>query len=172
MMENQGVFHGRRSFMRARPPVGPFPKGVFKYIILQYLKDRPQHGYEIIRALEERFHGLYVPSAGTIYPRLQMLAEHGYVTATEQEGKKVYAITGEGLKFLAEHAELGQTINNHLNEWFNPEHIDDRKKTMLEFGRLTELFMWKVRQMDSTKLEHLREVLSRAYQDIEDMSKE
>ncbi|MCJ7743765.1 MAG: PadR family transcriptional regulator, partial [Dehalococcoidales bacterium] len=74
------MFTGYPFSVRSQP-AGPFRRGVFKYIILQYLKDKPSHGYEIIRALEERLHGLYVPSAGTIYPRLQMLEERGYVTS-------------------------------------------------------------------------------------------
>ena len=50
-----------------------FEKGDLKYVILNLLKDKPSHGYEIIRAMEELFHGLYTPSAGSVYPTLQML---------------------------------------------------------------------------------------------------
>ncbi len=49
-----------------------FEKGDFKYILLDLLKEKPSHGYEIIRALEDRFHGFYVPSAGSVYPTLQL----------------------------------------------------------------------------------------------------
>ena len=157
-------------FGRSRPE-GPFRRGVFKYIILQYLKDRPSYGYEIIRALGERFQGLYVPSAGTIYPRLQMLEERGYVTSVEQDGKKVYTITDEGRYFLTEHSELEQEIKEHLNDWVNPENTDDRRKTMFEFGRLAELLRWEVRKMDSGKLGRVREVLLGAYEDIGDILK-
>jgi DNA-binding PadR family transcriptional regulator len=164
------MFAGRHFASRPRTPPGPFQRGFFKFIILQYLRDKPHHGYEIIRALEERFHGLYSPSAGTIYPRLQMLEEGGLVTSIEQDAKKVYAITDEGLKFLSEHGDLEQEINDHLNEWFNPDNIDDRKKTMLEFSKLAELFMAKVRKMDSPELERMREILARSCRDIEDIS--
>ena len=166
------MFAGRHFNTRSRTPPGPFQRGVFRYIILQYLKDKPHHGYEIIRALEERFHGLYSPSAGTIYPRLQMLEEGGLVTSIEQDGKKVYAITSNGLMFLTENSHREQEINDHLNEWFNPDNIDDRKKTMLEFGKLSELFMGQVRKMDLAKLGQMRGILTRAYRDIEDISKE
>ena len=166
------MFAGRHFNTHSRPPPGPFQRGVFRFIILQYLKDKPHHGYEIIRALEERFHGLYSPSAGTIYPRLQMLEEGGLVTSTEQDGKKVYAITGEGLKFLSEHNKQEQEINDHLNQWFNPDNIDDRKKTMIEFSKLAELFMGKVRKMDSAELERMREILARSCREIEDITKE
>jgi DNA-binding PadR family transcriptional regulator len=166
------MFAGRNFYPRTKPPAGPFRRGVFKYIILEYLKDKPQHGYEIIRALEERFHGLYSPSAGTIYPRLQRLEEIGLVTSIEQDGKKIYAITEEGLSFLSENSELEQAINDHLNDWFSVDNTDDMKKTMLEFGKLAELFRWEVRNMDSNKLGRLRDVLSRTCTHIENLSKE
>lgn len=153
-------------------PEGPFRRGVFKYIILQYLRDGPSHGYEIIRALGERFHGLYMPSAGTIYPRLQMLEERGYVTAIERDGKKVYTITDEGRRFLAEHSELDQEINDRLNDWRNPQNTDAIRETMREFGRVAELLSWEARKMDSEKLGRVRAALSRAYADIEDTLKD
>ncbi len=83
-----------------------FRKGDFKYLILDLLKDKPRHGYEIIRELEERFHGFYSPSPGVVYPTLQYLEEMGYVTSKEQDGKKVYTITDEGLKHLAEEKDI------------------------------------------------------------------
>ncbi|OGO36885.1 MAG: hypothetical protein A2147_11640 [Chloroflexi bacterium RBG_16_57_8] len=148
---------------------GPFQKGVFKYIILQHLKERPGHGYEIIRALEDRLHGLYVPSAGTIYPRLQMLESGGFVTAVEREGKRVYSITGEGLRFLAENEELGQAIEDRLRAWANPENAEARRRTMREFQRIADVLRFEVRRMDSSKLERARDVLSRAHQEIQDI---
>ncbi len=65
-----------------------FERGDIKYVILDLLRERPSYGYEIIRALEERFGGLYTPSAGTVYPTLQMLEEMGYVTSSQSEGEK------------------------------------------------------------------------------------
>ena len=50
-----------------------FKKGDLKYVILDIVKDYPVHGYDITTVLEERFHGLYSPSAGSIYPILQFL---------------------------------------------------------------------------------------------------
>ncbi len=165
------MFH-RRSFSTQPQPEGPFRRGAFRYIILQYLKDKPSHGYEIIRALRERFHGLYLPSAGTIYPRLQILEERGYVTSEERDGRKVYTITDEGRRFLAEHSDLEQEINQRLNEWRNPLNTDAIRKTMREFGRLADLLSWEARKMDSEKLGRVQEVLSRACEDIENISKD
>ena len=148
---------------------GPFQKGVFKYIILQHLKEKPAHGYEIIRALEDRLHGLYVPSAGTIYPRLQILESGGYVTSVESEGRKVYSITDIGLSFLAENEQLGKAINDRLNVWASPENAESRRRTMREFHRVADALGWEIRRMDTSKLERVREVLAKAHRDIMDI---
>ena len=148
---------------------GPFPKRGFKYIILQYIKDHPSHGYEIIRALEDRFQGLYVPSAGTIYPGLQILERDGLVAAVEREGKKVYSITPEGLRYLEDHADLGKAIDERLNAWASPEYADARRRAMREFFRVADVVRWEVRRIDAAKLERMRAVLARAHQEIEDI---
>jgi len=80
-----------------------FEAGEMKYVILRLIKEKPRHGYEIIKALEERMSGCYTPSAGTIYPTLQLLEDQGFVRAVETEGKKIYHITPEGERFLEEH---------------------------------------------------------------------
>ncbi|MDM4777954.1 PadR family transcriptional regulator [Micromonospora sp. b486] len=70
-----------------------FSHGRLRLYLLKLLDDGPKHGYELIRLLEERFLGLYAPSAGTIYPRLQRLEAEGLVTHTAAGGRKVYEIT-------------------------------------------------------------------------------
>ena len=76
-----------------------FKKGDMKYVILELVKDKPSHGYEITQAMEDRFHGLYSPSAGSVYPVLQLLEDMEYVTSNLMDGKKVYTITDKGKKF-------------------------------------------------------------------------
>lgn len=159
----------KNSFSVPPQSEGPFRRGVFRYILLQYLKEKPSHGYEIIQALRERFHGLYMPSAGTIYPRLHKLEEKGFVTSEERDGRKIYTITDAGHKFLLEHSDLEQEISDHLDDWRNPENTEAIRKTMREFGRLTELLSWEARKMDSEKLERIRAIISRAYGDIDDI---
>jgi DNA-binding PadR family transcriptional regulator len=74
-----------------------FEQGDLKYVILQLLDEKPRHGYEIIKALEDRFGGMYSPSAGTVYPTLTLLEDLGYARVNVEEGgKKVYSITDEG----------------------------------------------------------------------------
>ncbi len=143
-----------------------FQKGDFKYILLQQLREKPSYGYEIIHDLQERFHSFYVPSPGSVYPTLQMLEEMGYVKSSEQEGKKVYTVTDEGLRFLDEQKESGDRINNQIQHWWNPKNIDDVRLTMSELERLIGLLRDKARTADSKKLNNMRKALSRAYDEI------
>jgi DNA-binding PadR family transcriptional regulator len=84
-----GPFGGQRA---QRGDIGP--------IIQDLLKEKPMHGYEIIRTLEERTHGMWRPSAGSVYPTLQMLEEQGLVVSEETDGKKVYSLTEKGRQEL------------------------------------------------------------------------
>src|ERR1044071_3783334 len=79
-----------------------FESGEVKFVILRLLKEKPRHGYEIIKALEEKLAGCYTPSPGTVYPPLQLLEDQGYGRVVEEGGKKVYHITAEGEAFLAD----------------------------------------------------------------------
>lgn len=73
-----------------------FRRGDIKFALLSLLAERPMHGYEMMKALETQSGGRYTPSAGTIYPTLQMLEDRGFVIVAESEGKKVYHITDAG----------------------------------------------------------------------------
>ena len=93
-----------------------FESGEVKFVILRLLKEKPSHGYEIIKALEEKLAGCYTPSAGTVYPTLQLLEDQGYVRVVEEGGKKVYHITPEGEAFLAEHRDTIEDIFDRVRD--------------------------------------------------------
>jgi DNA-binding PadR family transcriptional regulator len=78
-----------------------FSHGRLRLYLLRLLEEGPKHGYELIRLLENRFHGLYAPSAGTIYPRLARMEADGLITHTAAGGRKVYEITDAGRRELA-----------------------------------------------------------------------
>ncbi|MEW2293213.1 helix-turn-helix transcriptional regulator [Streptomyces sp. NPDC006743] len=100
------------------PPV--FAHGRLRLYLLKLLDEAPRHGYEVIRLLEERFQGLYAPSAGTVYPRLAKLEAEGLVTHTTEGGRKVYAITDAGRAELADRsgelADLEMEIRESVAE--------------------------------------------------------
>jgi len=96
------------------PPV--FAHGHLRLYLLSLLADAPMHGYEVIQALEERFGGTYVPSAGTIYPRLAKLEEDGLVTKSTDGRKTVYEITEAGRAELAARAGELDGIENGVTD--------------------------------------------------------
>jgi DNA-binding PadR family transcriptional regulator len=71
-------------------------RGNVRAAILALLAERPMHGYEMIQELEARTDGLWRPSAGSIYPTLQLLEEEGLVTGVESEGKRRFSLTDAG----------------------------------------------------------------------------
>jgi DNA-binding PadR family transcriptional regulator len=77
-----------------------FSHGMLRLYLLKLLDESPRHGYDVIRLLEDRFMGLYAPSPGTIYPRLQRLEAEGLVTQSQEGGRKVYRITEAGRQEL------------------------------------------------------------------------
>jgi DNA-binding PadR family transcriptional regulator len=96
---------GGRGYGRGRHRVR---RGDVRSAILALLDDRPMHGYEMITELEERTGGRWRPSAGSIYPTLQLLEDEGLVTAEEVEGRKVYSLTESGQKAVPERTEGGR----------------------------------------------------------------
>lgn len=80
----------------AAPRGGRAGRGDVRAAVLALLSEEPMHGYQIIREITERSAGVWKPSAGSVYPTLQMLADEGLVEVSEQDGKKVYSLTEEG----------------------------------------------------------------------------
>jgi len=80
-------------------------RGDVRTAVLAVLADRPLHGYDVIRELEQRSGGAWSPSPGSIYPTLQMLEDEGLVTGQEQDGKRVYSLTDAGRAELQERRE-------------------------------------------------------------------
>ncbi|HUO52599.1 MAG TPA: PadR family transcriptional regulator [Gemmatimonadaceae bacterium] len=118
--EGGGPGFGPGARRHARRAARMFGQGDLKLVILQLLEEKPRHGYDIIRALEERSGGSYSPSPGTVYPTLSLLEEMDYAKATvEDSGKKIYEITDAGRAYLAEHKET----------------VDDVFERLVEFGR-------------------------------------
>jgi DNA-binding PadR family transcriptional regulator len=83
-----------------------FGHGDLKLLLLALIEQQPRHGYELIRLIEEMFHGHYSPSPGAIYPTLTMLEEMGHAEVSAQQGgRKLYAITGMGRDYLEAHRD-------------------------------------------------------------------
>ena len=149
-----------------------FQKGNLKYIILDLIKDKPRHGYDIIRELEEQSHGLYKPSPGVIYPTLQMLEEMGYAQSAEEEGKRVYSITEEGLKFLADKSDIADGVRNRMKHRWNFKNFGNMTVVMKEYHELEQLIGRGFYNLDAEKTERIRQILSETYQEIDSVIRE
>jgi DNA-binding PadR family transcriptional regulator len=171
-----------RGFFGPGGPFGPegflgenrrfFGRGDLKFALLELLQERPMHGYEMMKALEERSGGFYVASAGSIYPTLQLLEDRGLVSLTQAEGKKVYNITDTGRAFLGEHhKEEEQTSPWHGfgpgKRWNNPEIQALRSEAM----EVTRLFVIAGRSAfnEPAKLARLRSILERVHKELSDL---
>jgi DNA-binding PadR family transcriptional regulator len=159
----------RRPFFAFPPHHRLFEKGDLKYIILNLVKDKPSHGYEIMRALEESCHGFYTPSAGSVYPTLQLLEDMGYVSVSERDGKKVYTITEEGKKFLTEQQEVINKIKGQMKDWSGLHAHEDFHGVMQELGNLWRLIGRRTFRPGTEKWGRIKDVLARARQEIEEI---
>ena len=150
-----------------------FEKGDLKYVILQLLSEWPAHGYEVIRALEERFGGMYTPSAGAVYPTLQMLEDMEYVSSTQQDGKRVYTVTEEGRRFLEEQKEVLDGIKQRTSSWWNPRvrvELHDMKHELQDFAHT--LRHRGRHYTDPGTIRRIREVIGRARREIDEILRE
>jgi len=150
-----------------------FGSGDMKYVILKLLKDKPRHGYEVMKELEERMHGCYSPSPGSVYPTLQWLEDEGLVSAKDVAGKKVYEITDLGRKFLDEHKDLVEEIFDRVKEAVDEVVGGSMVEVNRGIGRLVRV-VYRVGMRPNSKDESLRkkiaEILERAVKDVEGLA--
>ena len=94
---DHGTGHGRGGRRSGRL----FDHGALRLVVLALIAERPRHGYEIIKEIEDKVAGTYSPSPGVIYPTLMMPEELGHATVAEREGKKAHAIAPGGAAYPA-----------------------------------------------------------------------
>jgi DNA-binding PadR family transcriptional regulator len=151
-----------------------FEQGDLKYVILRLLEEKPRHGYEIIKELESRFGGSYAPSPGTVYPTLTMLEDMGFARVVPEEGgKKIYEITDEGRKHLAEHSTTVNDIFDRIArfvEGFTDTPMTELNQSFQRLARATyKTATTHIREKET--LNKLREIIQRAADEIEAATK-
>jgi DNA-binding PadR family transcriptional regulator len=93
-----------------------FGSGGVKLAVLKLLSEEPAHGYQLIKRMEQRLAGGYTPSAGAIYPTLNLLEDEGLIAASVEENRKMYSITAEGSSFLESNKARVEAIFAQLEE--------------------------------------------------------
>jgi DNA-binding PadR family transcriptional regulator len=151
---------------------GPPPRaerGNVRYLILDAIAKQARHGYEIIQAIAERSGGAYRPSPGVVYPTLQMLEELGHTKVEEQEGRRVYAITAEGKKDLAEHAEDVSEFYERSGEASWEDHAEDLQDLTKRVSHMFKAIGRSARRgrLTPSTMKKLRAVLDEAIAKIE-----
>ena len=98
-----------------------FGHGGLRLVLLQLIADKPSHGYELIKAIEERLNGAYTPSPGVIYPTLTLLEDLGYTSVADGSGgRKLYSVTDAGREFLAQNRDAADAMLARMNDATSP----------------------------------------------------
>jgi DNA-binding PadR family transcriptional regulator len=161
-----GIGFGRgRGFGRAR-----LMRGHLNLIVLELIKERPRHGYDVIKGIEEKFQGFYSPSAGSVYPILQELEDQDFVTSAQESGKKIYSITKEGEQELKANKEKFSDMRAHLRRRFGD--MGRYGELMREMADTTQFVFGKLRESgtgDTDTIKKLRIAIANFKSDVEEI---
>jgi len=143
-------------------------RGNIKFILLELLSDRPNHGYDLIKEMEIRYGQFRRLSPGSVYPTLQMLEEGGYLKSEKQSGKNVYTITDEGKALLLERSQ--QNTSDASCDIFNvPLEFSELRNAATE---LTAVVTQVARSGNTARMNRVRELLEQVKRDIHAMLSE
>jgi DNA-binding PadR family transcriptional regulator len=147
-----------------------FAQGDLKLIVLDLLKARARHGYEVIKAIEELAGGDYSPSPGVVYPTLTLLEEIGYATVTQSEaGKKQYGITAEGEAYLESQSEALARIRRRIESAGSVADLrraPELQRALQNFRTALQLRLSRG-SLEAAELRQIADAIDRAAIDIE-----
>jgi DNA-binding PadR family transcriptional regulator len=147
-----------------------FDSGELRLVLLKLIADQPRHGYELIRAIEELTGGLYVPSAGMVYPILTLLQDMGHIEeATTGGTRKQFAATAEGTAHLAEKKQEIEALFARLSQLASMRQRTDGGPIRRAMGNLRAVLMYRLdRETVETETVHaVAAILDEAAQKIE-----
>jgi DNA-binding PadR family transcriptional regulator len=153
-----------------------FGFGEARLAILSLIKEGPKHGYQLIKELEERSGGLYRASAGTVYPTLQQLEDEKLLRSQEQDGRKLYTLTEEGLQELEREKETIERIWRRAERWGDWGRWSGRESFAF-FRPLAALVKATFRAAkwaagDARREERLQAIMEKATHEIDELRKE
>lgn len=169
MWGDQPPRHRRRGRRRYGGRRQWFESGEMRYVILKLLKERPMHGYEVMKALTDETDGWYRPSPGTVYPTLQWLEDEGLIVGEQVNGKKVYSITDAGLEFLVDNQPIVEDIFERVEETIDSLFSDPMPDVTRLVGQLlskTYQVAWNVRN-DGERQQALTSILEKTIQELD-----
>jgi DNA-binding PadR family transcriptional regulator len=110
--------------------MGNVRRGDTRNALFAFLLERQGHGYEAMQYVENRTNGRWRPSAGSIYPALQLLEDEGLVRSEEQDGRRVYRLTPAGRKEAKARLAAQGLPWDHMEE--EPQQFADMRQAMTE----------------------------------------
>lgn len=155
-----------------------FERGELPLALLSLLEEGPQHGYELMKRLEQRSGGIYQASAGSVYPTLQQLQDEGLARSESAEGgKRVYQLTEAGRAELAEKADAvgeiwGRAEQDEWGDWGNAMHPDASEILRPAFRVMRSAFKaaYRAAARDPGRVERVREILERTRRELNDLA--
>ena len=141
---------------------GGRPRGDIRTAVLVLLDEQPRHGYDLIRAIEERTAGTWTPSAGSIYPQLQALEDEGMLRIEDVDGRKTASLTAEGHAWVESHREQADAV------FARPDGADEALALRDEIAALAEATMHVVHHSGPTSetAERAAKILATARKDL------
>ncbi len=147
-----------------------FDHGDLRFVILGLIAEKPRHGYEVIKAIEEKLGGAYSPSPGVVYPTLTLLEELGYASVSASEGnKKLYSITPEGTAFLDQNRPMVESIFNRIAEVSASHGGGPAPQILRAMENLKMAIRLRLAQgpLSDTQIQGITAAIDKAAQDIE-----
>lgn len=152
-----------------------FRRGELRLALLSLIDERPQHGYELMKELENRSGGVYRASAGSVYPTLQQIEDEGLAVSEPSDGKRVYRITEAGRAELAEQERAVRRIWRRADEWGDwrgatgPEAWEIARPAR----KLAKAALRAVASDDDPdRIDRVREILDRAARELRELDAE
>ena len=166
------AFEGRRGHGGGgRHALGRFfAHGDLRLVILHLIAEKPRHGYDIIKAIEESVGGAYSPSPGVIYPTLTLLGDMGLIEAADSDGaKKLFAITAAGQAELDANKDAVEALIARLAEVGDERQRTDSASVRRAMGNLRAVLMNRLgdRDLDEPTLHAVVALIDEAAQKIE-----
>ena len=149
-----------------------FAHGDLRLVVLSLIAEKPRHGYEIIKEIEDRVGGAYSPSPGVIYPTLTMLEDVGHVSVSEEGGKKLHAITDLGHAFLNANRPTVDALMARMSEAGGQGGGDARRRVRESMERLGMTLRHKLARPDTdeARIVAVLAALETATKAIEDLA--
>lgn len=145
-----------------------FDGGELKLVLLRLIGDQPRHGYDLIRAIEERTGGSYAPSPGVVYPTLTLLGDMGQIEETPSEGnRKVFATTEEGRRVLEDKAEEIAALMARLDQLGEMRERSDGASIRRAMHNLKAVLLHRLRDADVDTIHEAVALIDEAARKIE-----